>query len=218
MNHHLHQVTLLYMLWTLGMAEDDTYLHELARPSIRIVSDCYAASTDCAMAIDSLGTELKAVAHVDIICLTASIEGRIAKSANLLDRLERDRTKAAHYSWIRARVATYIFSSISTTSWQKGGGIFVCVGVGLGMVDRMCSSILLRHFKQRTGNGARLAEPDVPLGAARHIECFACGVQHSCTLMARRDRQSLPRKAINLSMSYQAVLLRAKLSQRSACR
>jgi hypothetical protein len=28
------------------MAEDDTYLHELARPSIRIVSDCYAASTD----------------------------------------------------------------------------------------------------------------------------------------------------------------------------
>jgi hypothetical protein len=90
--HRMNQATLLYMLWTLGMAEGgDTYLHELARPSIRIVSDCYAASTDCAMAIDSLGTELKAVAHVDIICLTASIEGRTLMCfMNLMNLRQKD--------------------------------------------------------------------------------------------------------------------------------
>ena len=39
------------------MAEDDTYLHELARPSIRIVSDCYAASTDALLQLTSSGAE-----------------------------------------------------------------------------------------------------------------------------------------------------------------
>ncbi len=142
----------LVLTLALGMDKNDKLLHELARPSIRIISDCHDASAECAVAVDKLIAELKAASHVDLACLTTSIEGHVAKAAKLLERLERDQTRSVHYSWIRARVASFIYNAISTTHWQKGGGVFLCVGMAFGIVDKLCSSILARQFKQRTGN------------------------------------------------------------------